>query len=203
MKVQGKKAIKLSRRRAVKFLGPWAWSMDQQRPQALFIVVLLSVLTGCSSISKTIPFRNITHRQLYSLNVEDLKKVQFYISTDVVAQYQDTTGKKSVLVTKLTPGVVTTAGQNWVKVSFRKGGANVPFVTDPNQDNGLYWLATEVEGSKDFKKVTEVPGHVFLYKGTPLRVVSGADALLLIDTESWEKIVESRKVTEGRRVGGQ
>jgi hypothetical protein len=203
MKGQEKMVMKPTRRATVEFVGSRAWSMDRQRTQALFLVVLLSVLTGCSSNPKTIPFQNITHRQLYSLNEEDLKKVQFYISTDVVAQYQDTTGRKSVLVPRLTPGVVTAAGQNWVKVSFRKGGVDVPFVTDPNQYDGRYRLATEVVGSKDFKEVTEVPGNIFLYKGTPLRVVSGADALLLIDPESWKKVIEQRKVTEGRRVGGQ
>lgn len=194
--------IKLTRGQAVKFVGSRVWSTGLQRTQLLFLVGLLCLLTGCSSVPKAIPFQNITHRELYSLTEEDLKKVQFYISTDVVAQYQDATGGKSVLVSKLTPGVVTAAGQNWVKVSFREGGANVPFITDPKQHDGRYWLATEVKGSKEFKEVAEVPGHVFLYNGTPLRIVSGADALLLIDTESWKKVVESRKATEGRRVGG-
>jgi hypothetical protein len=86
-------------------------------------------------------------------------------------------------------------------VSFREGGVDVPFITDLKQNDGRYWIATEVEGSKDLRRLTELPGRVFLYKGTPLNVVSGADAYLLVDWESWRQVVETRKVTEGRRVG--
>jgi hypothetical protein len=64
-----------------------------------------------------------------------------------------------------------------------------------------YWIATEVDGSKDFKKVAELPEKSILYKGTRYKLVSGADAILLVDSEGWKKLVETRKVTEGRRVG--
>jgi hypothetical protein len=180
-------------------VGSWSRSMRRQRTQGWLITALFSLLVGCSS-SALIPFQNNSHRQVYSLNEEDLKKLQFYISTDVVAQYQDATGTKSFLVSKLTPGVVTGAGPNWLKVSFREGGVDVPFVTDPSQYDGRYWLASEVEGSKDFKRVSETPGKVFLYKGTRYTLVSGADAMLLFDWDGWKRVVETRKVTEGRRV---
>jgi hypothetical protein len=85
-------------------------------------------------------------------------------------------------------------------VSFRKGGADVPFVADPNQNDSRYYIASEVEGGRDFKRVTDVPGRVFIYKGTPLTLISGSDAILLLDWNSWEKVAETRKVTEGRRV---
>jgi len=130
-----------------------------------------------------------------------LEKLQFYISTDVVAQYQDATGTKSLLLTQLTPGVATGAGPNWIKVSFREGGVDVPFITDPNVYDGRYWIATEVEGSKDFKRIYELPDRVFLYKGIQYKVVSGANAMLLFDVEGWKRVVETRKVTEGRQVG--
>jgi hypothetical protein len=183
------------------FAGAWTCFMDRQRTLGCLIVALLSVLAGCSSGPTTIPFLNNSHRQIYSLNEEDLKKVQFYVSTDVVAQVQDPMATQSFLVPRLTPGVVTAAGPNWIKVSFRTGGADVPFVADPNQNDSRYWIASEVEGGKDFKRVTEVPGRVFIYKGTPFTLVSGADALLLVDWEAWKELVETRKVTEGRRVG--
>jgi hypothetical protein len=173
----------------------------RQITQAWLMVAFLSLLDGCSSVPKTIAFQNNSHRQIYSLNEEDLKKVQFYISKDVVAQYQDASGTKSLLVPRLTPGVVTAAGPNWIKVSFREGGADVPFVTDPNQYDGRYWIASEVAGSNDFKKVTDLPGKIFLYKGTRYTLVSGADAILLFDWEGWKQVVDTRKATEGRRVG--
>src|SRR5262249_17191153 len=157
-------------------------------------------LCSCSTTAP-IAFQNTSHRQTYSLNLEDLEKLQFYISRDVVAQYQDATGTKSLLLTRLTPGVATGAGPNWIKVSFREGGVDVPFITDPNQYDGRYWIATEVEGSKDFKRIYELPDRFFLYKGIRYKVVSGADAILLFDLDGWKRVVETRKVTEGRQVG--
>jgi hypothetical protein len=144
---------------------------------------------------------NNSHRQIYSLNEEDLKKVQFYVSTDVVAQNQDPMAPQSFLVPRLTPGVVTAAGPNWVKVSFRSGGAEVPFVADPTLNDSRYWIASEVAGSNEFRRVTAVPGMVFIYKSTPYTLVSGADAMLLVDWEEWKQLVETRAVTGGRRVG--
>jgi hypothetical protein len=164
------------------------------------MVAVLALLAGCSSAAP-IAFQNTSHRQTYSLNLEDLEKLQFYISTDVVAQYQDASGTKSLLVPRLTPGVVTGAGPDWLKVSFKEGGADVPFLTDLTQYDPRYWIASEVEGSKDFKRIAELPGESFIYKGTRYTLVSGADAYLLFDWESWKKVVETRVVTEGRRVG--
>ena len=163
-------------------------------------LAVLFLLIGCAS-APPIAFQNNTHRTTYSLTLADLQRLQFYISTDVVAQYQDSSGSKSLLLPRLTPGVATGAGPNWIKVSFREGGVDVPFVTDPKQYDGRYWIATELEGEKDFKKITDVADKSFLYKGVRYKVVSGTDAILLFDWEQWKAVVETRKTTEGRRVG--
>jgi hypothetical protein len=159
----------------------------------------LFLLAGCSSTAP-IAFQNTSHRQIYSLTAADLEKLQFYISTDVVAQYQDGDGTKSLLLPKMTPGVVTGAGPDWLKVSFKVGGADVPFLADLTQYDPRYWIASEVEGSKDFKRIAALPGEAFIYKGTRYTLVSGADAYLLFDWEGWKKVVETRIATEGRRV---
>lgn len=172
------------------------WSRAKTCLQA----AVLCLFAGCSSAPTTIAFLNNSHRQIYSLSEEDLKKIQFFASTDIVAQNQDPIATKSFLVPKLTPGLVTAAGPNWLKVSFREGGVDVPFVADPTQNDSRYWIASEVNSGTDFKKVTDVPGMVFIYKGTPFTLVSGADALLLIDWESWKRVVDTRAVTEGRRI---
>jgi len=181
------------------FVGSWTGSMRQGSNRGFLVVAIVFFLASCSS--PPIAFQNTSHRQTYSLSLGDLEKLQFYISRDVVAQYQDATGTKSLLLTRLTPGIATGAGPNWIKVSFREGGVDVPFITDPNQYDGRYWIATEVEGSKDFKRINELPDRFFLYKGIRYKVVSGADAILLFDVEGWERVVETRKVTEGREVG--
>jgi hypothetical protein len=174
-------------------------SMRGQRRRGLLMVAAIFLLAGCSSAAP-IAFQNSSHRQTYSLNLADLEKLQFFISRDVVAQYQDATGTKSLLLARLTPGVATGAGPNWIKVSFKEGGVDIPFVTDPNQYDGRYWIATEV-GGNNFKKIEDLPDKSVLVKGVRYKLVSGADAILLIDWEGWNRLVEKRKVTEGRQVG--
>jgi hypothetical protein len=164
------------------------------------MAAILALLAGCSSAAP-IAFQNTSHREIYSLSLQDLEKLQFYISTDVVAHYQDGSGTKSLLLPRLTPGVVTSAGPNWLKVSFKEGGADVPFLADLTQYDPRYWIASEVEGSKDFKRIAQLPGEAFIYKGTRYTLVSGADAYLLVDWEGWKKVVETRVITGGRRVG--
>jgi len=180
-------------------VGSWTGSIRQRSNRGFLVVAIVFFLASCSS--PPIAFQNSSHRQTYSLNIEDLKKLQFYISTDVVAQYQDATGTRSLLLTKLTPGVATDAGPNWIKVNFREGGVDVPFIADPNQYDARYWIATEVEGSKDFKRIYDLSDRSFLYKGIRYKVVSGADAVLFFDWAGWKRLVENRRVTEGRQVG--
>jgi hypothetical protein len=181
-------------------IGSGTAAMVVPRIHGWLLVALFSLLVGCST--PPIAFQNNSHRQLYSLNLQDLEKLQFYISRDVVAQYQDATGTKSLLVPRLTPGVATDAGPNWIKVNFREGGVDVPFIADPKEYDGRYWIATEVEGTKDFKKIADLPDKSILYKGARYKLVSGSDAILLMDWDGWKSVVEGRKVTEGRRTGG-
>ncbi len=201
MKTKEKSGMESTSQLGFMFVTSQTCSGVWKNAQAYLVVALLFVLVGCSSDPTTFPFLNNTHRQAYSLSEEDLKKVQFYVSTQVMAQVKDASATQSFLVPGMTPGVVTAAGPNWIKVSFRQGGADVPFVADPNQYDSRYYIASEVEGGKNFKRVTEVPGKVFTYKGTPLTLVSGADAMLLLDWDSWEKVAATRKVTGGREVG--
>ncbi len=192
--------MQLTRQKFFAFVNPRTCSIDRQRAHGWLLVALLSFLAGCSSGPTTMPFLNNSHRQIYSLNEEDLRRVQFYVSTDVVAQVHETTATQSFVVPKLTPGVVTAAGPNWIKVSFRKGGVDVPFVADPKHADSRYWIASEIEGGKSFEKVIEVPGMVFMYKNTRLTLVSGSDAILLVDWDNWKELVATRTVTEGRRL---
>jgi hypothetical protein len=177
-------------------------SVTRRNLSWLTMIPIIILLVGCSS-APPIAFLNNSHRQTHSLRLEDLQQVQFYLSSDVVARYQDGSGTKSLLLPRLTPGVATSEGPNWIKVSFRDGGVDVPFITDAKQSDGRYYIATEVAGSKEFKRIADLPVRSFLYKGVQYNVVSGSDSLLLFDWQSWNRVVETRKTTEGRRVGGK
>jgi len=171
------------------FIGAGTDVMGVPRIHGWLLVALFALLASCAA--PPIAFQNNSHRQNYSLDLQDLEKLQFFISTDVVAQYQDATGTKSLLLPRMTPGVATGAG-----------GADIPFIAEPNEYDGRYWIASEVEGTKDFKKIAGLPEKTFVYKGVRYQMVSGSEAILLVDWEGWKRVVETRKVSEGRRPGG-
>ena len=171
----------------IAFVGSSTRFVCRQRSRGWLIAALVCLLVGCASNPKIITFQHNYHRQDYSFNEEDLKQLQFYISTDIVARYKDVAGTKSLLVPGLTPVVKTGAGPNWLKVSLREGGIDVSFITDPNHYNALHRLATEGEGSREFKKISELPEKVFLNKGIRYQLVSGSDAFLLMDSEGLGK----------------
>ncbi len=189
-------------------------------------VLPIFLLFGCNPLPPLqhhrTPFLHMAHRQNYSLTAQELRDLQLYISTTVLAQYEGATGKKSVKVSQGTPGVVTDAGPDWLKVSFREGGIDVPFIIDrtdrsrkdsryfratkeglvevEGSKDSQYWLATEVEGKNGFYMIKELPEKIFLYEGTRYSLVTGARAYLIADSEGLDKLVKSRKATEGRRV---
>ena len=181
----------------------WPYSMRGRTIEGMILTIFVLLAVSCSSAPRTIGFLHNYHRQVYSFTEGELKELQFYLSADVLAQYQDTTGTKSILLARLTPGVVTSAGPDWLKVSFREGGINVPFITDLSRNNDRYWLATAIKGEEDFKKIKELPERVFLHKGTRYKLAYGANAFLLVDWEGWKNLVETRKATGGRQVGGK
>ncbi len=174
--------------------------MRERKTRGWLLVILFSLLVGCATKPSQAWFLQ-RYRENYTLNKQELQNMQFFISTNVLAQYEDTAGKKSVLVTKGTPGVVTDVGPNWLKVSFRQGGIDIPFVTAQEMKGGRYWIATEVEGKEGFKEIRKLPEKVFLHEGTRYRLSNGMDAYLLVDREGLDKVVQTRKATKGRRVG--
>jgi hypothetical protein len=98
-----------------------------------------------------------------------------------------------------TPGVVTAVGPDWLKVSFRKGGAEVPFVVDRRSQYDLYYVATELPGQTGFHMLKELPQKVFYYNGTPYQVIYGDKAHLLVDGKELQKLLKKRIPTQGRR----
>jgi hypothetical protein len=68
---------------------------------------------------------------------------------------------KSLLMPELTPVVVvTSAGPDWLKVNSKERGVG-SLRHDPNHYKGFYWIATEVDGSKEFKKITDLARNFF------------------------------------------
>ena len=172
--------------------------MYRPRKPAWIVFISLLALLSCASSYKEM-FLNRTYRENLSLQDEELKTLQFYISTNVLVQYESPSGKQSILLPEETPGVVTAVGPDWLKVSFREGGADVPFVVDRRSQYDLYYVATELPGQTGFHMLKELPQKVFYYNGTPYQVIYGDKAYLLVSGTDLQKILKKRIPTKGHR----
>ena len=172
--------------------------MGCHRKPAWIAVLSLLVLLSCASSSKEM-FLHRTYRVNLSLEDEELKQLQFYISTNVLVQYDGPSGQQSIFLPDNTPGVVTAVGPDWLKVSFREGGADVPFVVDPRGQYDVYYVATELPGQAGFHMIKDLPQKVFYYNSTPYQVIYGDKARLLVDGKDLQRLLEKRIPTKGRR----
>ena len=94
---------------------------------------------------------------------------------------------------------MTSVGPDWLKVSFRKGGVDVPFLLDKRAQYDLYFVATELPGQTGFHMLKELPEKIFYNEGTPYRIISGEQAHLLVDSKGLQKLLKKRIPTKGRR----
>jgi hypothetical protein len=170
------------------------------RTVVYLITALCLFLVSCATKPAHDIFLNQAYRQDLSLNDEELKSLQFFISTNVYVQYDSPEGKKTILLREQTPGVATSSGPDWLKVSFREGGVDIPFVADQRADYDMYYIATELPGKTGFHMIKELPEKTFYHEGTPYRVIHGEKAHLLVDAEGLAALAKKRITTKGRRV---
>ena len=172
--------------------------MGRHRQPAWIAVIALLVLVSCASSHRQ-TFLNQTHRLNLSLEDEELKQLPFYLSTNVLVQYDGPSGQQSIFLPGETPGVVTAVGPDWLQVSFREDGAEVPFVVDPRGPYGVYYAATELPGRAGFHLLKDLPQKVFYYHGTPYQVIYGDEAHLQVDDQALQTLLEKRILPQGRR----
>lgn len=178
--------------------------MSQSRTACLLASVAILSAVGCAS--PKISFLHTGHRENLAIEDQELKNLQFYISTAVLAKNISTpesqaTAESVIIVAKDTPGLVTEIGPKWLRVSFEEGGSGARFITAGAERNDAYWLATEVEGRPGLHMVKELPEKILLHEGTRLRVVYGANARLLISTKDLEELITKRRHLKGREKG--
>lgn len=170
----------------------------------LVATLLVSALCGCSSSPKE-RFSHRFHRLQYRLTDDEIKGLQFYLSAEVIAQTKSPsdrtpTGSNVIIVPRDVPGAATHVGPNWIKVAFREGGDGVPFLSDTTATDDVYLnysLATQVEGANTLRKVADVPGHIGSYNGVSYAVADGYDAILMVDGDQLQALIEKRRIREG------
>jgi hypothetical protein len=149
------------------------------------------------------PFFHKWHRVNYALQDQELKQVQFYISTEILARNLSPeakgTAESIVIVPERTPGVATEVGPDWVRVSFREGAEGVLFIAVAGRSgSSAYWLATEVPGARGLFPVKDLQDKAIRIRGTTFKLVHGSNARLLINSEDLRELIDQRTHIPGR-----
>ncbi len=173
-----------------------------KRPAIYLIALFCLTLGACSSTSDTQSFLDKGHRGLYALSADDMGRMQFYISREVLAHRITADGQTNaddviVLPTK-TRGKVLEAGANWLRVSFSDGGTGSIFLASGKGEDSLYKFATEVEGG-GFERLENLPDRIFVNQGNRYKIIYGENAFLLIDQKDLKKIVNERTHLAGAK----
>jgi hypothetical protein len=169
----------------------------------LFIVgAALVTSTACSSVRME-TFLDGYHRQDLSIQPAELRKLQFYTSRDILVQRKGADGEQSIFLPALTPGVVVNSGTDWIELSFRKGGANIPFVVDTTSERRSYILATRLPDGSGYQAINTMKAPMFYVDGTQFAILQGQTARLLVNDKDLGKITQNRIPTSGRKVSAK
>ena len=179
--------------------------MTRTRSAVCLTVLAALFLAACGPKAQL--FLHTRHREVLSIQPEELRELQFYNSTEILAKDASTpevtaTPGAVIIVSQRTRGRVTEVGPNWLRVAFAEGGSGVAFLTLDAPENNAYWLATETEGQEGLKRLKDLREKVLLHQGTPYEVVWGSDARLLVDRKHLEKLISRRRHLEGEKVKG-
>lgn len=182
--------------------------MDRKTHIIVATLALAGALAGCGT--SRVAFLH-AYRQPGKLGAEELKKLQFYVSKDIVLRRVEDTSQHEVThehayraidgtlreVIELpagTPGLVTKIDGATLYVSFEEDGA-LPFQYLPK-------VAGEVGETYRFPYR---PGKRLRYRGEYYEVVEGGlgdglDTYLLMEAEWGRKMEDRRRTMPGRRL---
>ncbi|MFQ5446215.1 MAG: hypothetical protein ACE5FF_04715 [Saprospiraceae bacterium] len=168
----------------------------------LAVIAFLSV-TFLSSCSNQLTYFSQYLYDEYRWPEQDLKKIQFYISRDIVLKRQLTGGsseiisgkiKIEVIIRKGTPGAfIFSPKHDSFAISFEEGGDSPYLMFGPNPKyNGRYALL-----ASEWKR----GGGQVTYAGKKWRVsTDDAFAALLVDMRKIDKVSVNSRVAKGRTV---
>jgi len=166
------------------------------------LIAFAPAIVGCAKKPMMVPFLQKEHREAYAFTEQDLERVQFYSSSDVVVEDLDEKpgGEGMMLVDDARPGVAIGSGPGWIRVRFQDSSAGLVFLADPaaHGDTG-YSLATEVDGG-GYRLVRSDDDRVLRYGGRRYRVPIGAFAELVVDRDKFTEFLIARQQNPGRPV---
>jgi hypothetical protein len=171
-----------------------------RRPPTAWVVLALTVAVAACG-TKPGRFYHLGHRKAYAIEDAELRGLQFYVSTKVVAHDLNAQGAQSViLVEEGTPGVAVAAGSNWIRVRFQAGGEGVVFLAPAAGSDSSYFLATEAEDGSGYRLVRNEPDRTLRDGSRRYRIVSGSEAVLLVDAGDLTDLIEKNRThVQGER----
>lgn len=177
---------------------------------SIFFITIVTVLF-LSSCSKKLTYFTNDIKQEFDLNDGDLRKVQFYLSQDIVLQRrvkaEDTQIRKGqikvvdgskveeIVFEKGTPGVFvfTPEKSEAFAISFEAGGDKRFLMFGPNKSSGERYVLL----AKDWERNS----GLVRYDGREYRTSSSsAYASLLVDLKNAKKAKINRRSADGRKV---
>jgi hypothetical protein len=166
-------------------------------------ILLLATLVASACATPPQAFLHRAHRMNYALQPDELRKAHYYVSDRILAHQlsEDGAATRPDQVLQLepeTPGALTDAGPNWLRVSFGSG-PGVLFVARPEvTPDSVYQLASDPEPGQEPRRVRDIPDRTVTVGSRRLKVIYGAEARLLIDSGTLEELIESRPKAGGR-----
>jgi hypothetical protein len=164
----------------------------------LFFGLAGALLAACATPSE--PFYHRLYRENYAITPQELTRLQFYISTEVLAHAEgaaaETTPAQVTIVPAGTPGLVREVGPDWLRVAFTEGGEGVLFLTRAERTDSVYMLATRSPGG-EIVRLSELPKPVLTQAGRSYELVYGADAYLLVNARELNQLIRDRPHAAG------
>ena len=172
------------------------------RARVLISCVSLVALLAAGCVTRTQTFLDTGHRANFALQDSELKGMQFYISTSVLARNKalaDAPGGVIVLQ-EGTKGAVTEVGPTWLRVAFTEGGEGVYFTTTESRSgDSAYWIATRDEKTGELVRIRDINPKVFRSPSGTFELVHGSEARLLVDSGDLDRVISSRSHLPGRQ----
>ncbi len=158
------------------------------------------VFSGCTTPKET--FLKVQHRENFALQDEEIARLQFYISREVLARNTaDPTAASSIIVVPAgTAGRASEVKEDYIRVSFDRGGQGVYFLALPEGRDAVYWLATEIPGKPGLHALRDLDPPIIRVPEGEFELIKGSGARLLVNSDDLQKLIDSRRHAQGRVV---
>jgi hypothetical protein len=167
----------------------------------LVVVGCIALLGACAAPPETLLHR--AHREYYALQPAELERARYFVSERIVA-HELVDGSAATLPSQVlviepeTPGVVTAAGPDWLRVAFDRGPGVLFIARFEATADSWYQLASDPEPGQRPRRVRDSADSIARVGDRRYKVIFGAEARLMIDADALREMLETRPRARGR-----